>query len=288
MIGARPRIKWTVVAVAATLCALTLAGGVDMVVLDHRLEHVAVRFPGGGSGRTWLVVGSDERDRPGPRFAGHRADVLLLVHLGAPRPSIVSVPRDLLLRTAQGGVERAALTFDTSAQALVDGLCRTLGVPVTHLAILTMPGFADLVDALGGVTVRIDAPMRDPKAQLDIEQTGQVRLSGADALALVRSRRAGAASRTRHAAALFGALRSKARAERHNPIVVQRTLWAATGALTLDSGSGLSDLFDLLNSRGQVTALPAGPLPRTIAVLADARTRGALAAAGYPATCTPG
>jgi LCP family protein required for cell wall assembly len=298
----RPGVKWAVVAVAAALSAMTLAGGVDMVVLEHRLNHVAVRFPEGGTGETWLVVGSDERNRRGPRFAGHRADVILLVHVGAPGPSIISVPRDLLMRTEAGGVERAALAFDRGPQALVDGLCRTLGVAATHLVVVTMDGFADIVDALGGITVHLAAPVRDRKAQLEIDRAGAVHVSGSDALALVRSRRpehlvdgvwvgtgehAGARLRSRNAAAVFNAIRSRARGARHNPVTVQRTLWAATGAMTLDSGAGLTGLLALLNSHGRLAVLPAAPLPRTIALLANARTRAVLAAAGYPPTCTP-
>jgi LCP family protein required for cell wall assembly len=290
------------VGVAAMLCALILATGIDYAVLDHRLKHVAVRFPDAGPGQTWLLIGSDERDRPGVRFAGQRADVILLVHLGAPRSSLISVPRDILLKDAQGGVERAALTFDGGPQQLIDGLCRTLGVAPTHLAIVTMHGFADIVDELGGLTVRIREPVRDHKARLEIDHAGQVHLDGAAALALVRSRhplllvdggwtrlgeRAGARARSRNAAAMFTALRRKARAARAHPLTLQRTLWATTGALTLDEGAGLSDVLDLLNSQGRLTVLPAAPLPRTIATLADGRTRQALRAAGYPESCSP-
>ncbi len=309
--GARSRAwrrrKQCVIAAAATMCTLVLAGGADVVVLDHRLRHVAVRFPDGGPGRTWLVIGSDARDRrlssgAGPRFAGRRADVILLVHVGAPRSSVISVPRDLLLTTRQGGVERAALTFDSGPQELVDGLCRTLGVRVSHLAIVTMDGFAHIVDALGGVTVDIARPVRDRKAQLEIDEAGAVHLDGAQALALVRSRhprhlidgvwvgvgeRAGAGLRSRNAAAVFTALRNEASSARGNPIALQRTLWAATGDITLDSGADLTDLLDLVNSHGLLTVLPASGLPRTIAVLANARTRLALSAAGYGPTCQP-
>jgi LCP family protein required for cell wall assembly len=296
------RAKWTVVAVAATLCALVLAGGVDLVVLEHRLRHVAVRFPDGGSGSTWLVVGSDARRGAGPRRAGQRADVILLVHTGAPHASVISVPRDLLLWSQDGGVERAALAFNDGPQRLVDGLCRTLGVPVTHLAIVTMHGFEDIVDAVGGLSVRIPAPVRDRRAGLELDRSGVTHLSGAQALALVRSRHpqhlvngswtrvgehAGAVTRSRTAAALFAAIRSRARSARRNPISLQRVLWTATGAITLDRGAGLTDLLGLVNGSGRLTALPAARLPRTIAVLADAATRRVLDAAGYPSSCTP-
>jgi LCP family protein required for cell wall assembly len=296
------RTKWTAVVVAATMCTLVLAGGVDFIVLDHRLRHVAVTFPDSGPGRTWLVVGSDARSHKGPRSAGQRADVILLVHLGAPGPSVISVPRDLLLETAQGPVERAALTFDSGPQQLIDGLCRTLGVAATHLAIVTMDGFADIVDVLGGLTVYLAAPVRDRKANLELGKAGKVHVSGADALALVRSRHpqhlvngvwvrtgehAGAVTRSRTAAAVFRAMRDKARDARSNPITLQRTLWTATGAITLDSGAGLSELLDLVDSHGRLRVLPAARLPRTIALLTDGHTRRVLSAAGYPPSCVP-
>jgi LCP family protein required for cell wall assembly len=297
------RTKWSVVASAAAMCAIIAAGGVDLAVLDHRLRHVSVTLPDGGAGQTWLVVGSDARPvQRGPRFAGRRADVILLVHVGAPRSSVISVPRDLLLRTTSGGVERAALTFDGAAQQLVDGLCRTLGVAASHLAIVQMTGFAHIVDAIGGLTVHLAHPIRDREAQLEIDRAGTVHVSGHEALALVRSRRPqhlvdgvwvgtgefrGARARSRTAATVFTALRARARAVRHDPVTVQRLLWAATGAITLDQGTGLSDLFGLLTNAGRMTVLPAARLPRTIALLADDRTRAVLAGAGYPPTCTP-
>ena len=298
-VTARQRTKWIVVAAAATLCALTAAGGIDVSLLEHRLRHVRVSFPDGGPGQTWLLVGSDGTQHGAP---GERADVILLVHTGAPHTSVISVPRDLLLTRTEGGVERAALTYAEGPQALIDGLCRTLGVGATHLAIINRRGFKDAVDALGGVTVHINQRVRDRKANLEIDETGDVHLDGAQALALVRSRhpqrlvdgtwvgvseQVGAIKRARDAAAVFNAIRSKAGALRSNPIRLQGTLWAATGDITLDAGSDLTDLLGLVHAHGRVTVLPAARLPRTIALLADDRTRSVLAAAGYPATCTP-
>lgn len=292
---------WPVIAFAATMCALTAAGGIDAVLLEHRLRHVSITFPQGGPGETWLLVGSDGTQHGAP---GERADVILLVHTGAPHTSLISVPRDLLLTRAEGGVERAALTYaEGGPQALVDGLCRTLGVPATHLAVINRRGFRDVVDALGGVTVHISEPVRDRKANLEVDETGDVHLDGADALALVRSRhpqrlvggtwlgvgeRAGAITRARNAAAVFNAIRSQAGDLRANPIRLQRTLWTATGAITLDADSDLTDLLGLVHAHGPLTVLPAGRLPRTIALLLNERTRGVLAASGYPPTCTPG
>jgi LCP family protein required for cell wall assembly len=299
------RTKFAAVAVAALLCALILAGAVDAIVLSGRLRHVSVALPADGPGTTWLIVGSDEFPNPhtSPRFSGHRADVILLVHTGAPRASIISVPRDLLLTNAQGGVQRAALTYgDGGPQELVDGLCRTLGVPVGHFAALNRDGFRSIVDALGGVAVHIGEPLRDPSIGLELDSAGEVHLDGAQALALVRSRHpqylvdgqwrrigeyAGARARARNAGLVFTALRNAASELVWRPITLQRVMWAVTGALTVDYGSGLTDLLGLLHGSGRLRVLPAAPLPATIAVQADARTRQVLAVAGYPQKCAP-
>ena len=299
------RAKLAVVALAATLCAVVLAAWVDEIVLDARLGTVSVVLPDDGPGTTWLIVGSDAFPNPheSPRFAGSRADVILLVRTGAPRASVISVPRDLLVSTAQGGLERAALTLDSGgAQALVDGLCSTLGVGVGHFAMLTRNGFADIVDAAGGVTVHLRTPMRDPSVGLAIDQAGAVHLGGAQALALVRSRHpqylrdgswvrlrehAGARARARNAGVVFAALRGTASDLKWNPVRLQRVLWAVTGNVSVDYGTDLSDLVGLLHGAGRLHVLPAAPLPSTIAVHATERTHAVLAAAGYSGGCTP-
>ena len=299
------RTKRAVIVAAATLCALTLAAWVDEIVLDARLGTVSVALADDGPGTTWLIVGSDAFPNPhtSPRFAGERADVILLVHTGAPHASVISVPRDLLISNPEGGLERAALTLDSGGpQELVDGLCSTLGVGVGHFALLTRRGFADIVDATGGVTVHLPAAVRDPSVGLEIDGTGPVHLDGSQALALVRSRHpqylrdggwirlreyAGARARARNAGEVFDALRHAASGLKWNPLRLQRVLWAITGNVRVDDGTDLTDLVGLLHGSGRLHVLPAARLPQTIAVQATDHTRTAVAAAGYSGSCTP-
>jgi LCP family protein required for cell wall assembly len=299
------RTRIATIAFAAAMCAVLLAAGVDAFWLEARLEQFSVALPDDGPGSTWLLIGSDAFPNPheSPRFAGSRADVILLVHTGPPRTSVISVPRDLLLGTEQGGVERAALALDSGGpQELVNGLCRSLGVAVGHVAMLTRDGFAAVVDAAGGVTVQLRTPVRDRSVGLDIEDAGTVHLDGVQALALVRSRHpqylidgtwrglrehAGARARARNAGAVFNALRRQADGLSGHPLRLQRVLWAVTGALRVDAGTGLTDLIGMLHGTGRLRVLPAARLPYTIAVQADERTRAVLGAAGYPATCVP-
>jgi LCP family protein required for cell wall assembly len=63
------------------------------------------------------------------------------------------------------------------------------GIPIDHLARINFSGFANVVNALGGVTVCVDYPTRDLKSHLLIEEPGCQSADGATTLAWVRSRR---------------------------------------------------------------------------------------------------
>jgi LCP family protein required for cell wall assembly len=294
--------RWTritAMALSTAACVLNVAGFIDVTVLEHRLQHMDIQFPSGDGPDTWLFVGSDARTAGSKaaiasqqRLAGARADIILLVRPHA-HPSVVSVPRDVLLATATGGLERAALTFADSPQALVDGVCRTLGIAVQHTAFLTMGGFASVIDALGGIRVNVYGPVRDRRARLYLRQTGDAHLTGLQALALVRSRHperfvsgrwvasgdnAGAGIRARTAASVFTAVARRAAAQRLNLIALQRAAWAATGAFIVDSHTELSDLIAVaVAPDGTTRVLPTIAIPHTIAVRVDRpRTTGLL------------
>ena len=273
--------------------------------LSARIDHVSVRFPFSATpGDTWVLVGSDRRTGVDPSFGtaadvpGDRADVVLVVHREGGRVHVISVPRDLLLRAGDGTLVRTALTWAKGAQQLVDGLCRTLGIAATRLAVLTMPAFATLVDAAGGITVSIPVDVRDPAAGLDLG-AGRRHLSGAQALALVRSRHpqyrvdgrwvgtsevTGAVTRTTEAGTVFTALQKKMRGVFWHPVRLQRLADAATTGLTTDPNTGLLDLLQVRVS-APVEVLPSDPLPNGVATISNARTRSVLTAAGFGRPC---
>jgi anionic cell wall polymer biosynthesis LytR-Cps2A-Psr (LCP) family protein len=61
------------------------------------------------------------------------------------------------------------------------------GIEVDHFARIDFSGFADIINALGGVDVCVDNPVRDAKAQLDLP-AGCTHVNGDQALAWVRTR----------------------------------------------------------------------------------------------------
>ena len=295
--------------IAGVVVLVVAAAGVsDWFLLSSRIRHVKIAFHHGISGETWLIVGSDSRaSLPGgpnvygttKAVPGQRADVVLLVHAAGGHTSVLSLPRDLIVSPKAGEVDRLTLTLLSGPQATVDALCNTLGVAVTRFVEITMAGFARIVDAVGGLTVAIPHPIRDAGSGLYISRSGRVHVNGTQALALVRSRTpqqlidghwtgtsevAGAADRTRWAGLVFAALQHKARAQVPDPVGMQSLAWAATGALTTDSHTGLSDLLGLRGA-GAVTDVPAQTIGNVIAVAPSAATTAALAAAGFTGGC---
>jgi len=147
---------------------------------------------------TLLMVGSDSRsgldDLDGfGDFEGARADVLLL--LIRPRDgdhaAVVSLPRDLWVSTPCGrerigealeGCE--GMNGESTLLATVESLT---GLGVDHLGLVDMDGFQEVVDDLGGYEICLERPVRDRRAELDLE-AGCHLADGEDTLAWLRSR----------------------------------------------------------------------------------------------------
>lgn len=137
----------------------------------------------------YLLLGVDE--------SGSLADAIILVlePTAGGRPIMVSLPRDLWvwnacrerftrLNEGLGGCRGVASPSELMAIMVED----YTGIRVDHLARVNFDGFAGLVDALGGVTVCVDHPSRDPNSGLNIARSGCHDADGATALAWVRSR----------------------------------------------------------------------------------------------------
>jgi LCP family protein required for cell wall assembly len=173
-------------------------------------------------GRPWvtvLLLGSDA----GPGQAGDRTDTIILVALqrGTGRAVAFGIPRNLV-EVPLGDVARPAprrfheplnalYQFgrvrpelfpggrDPGATALKQTVSRLLGVRVDYHALVDLAGFADMVDALGGVDIRVEERIVDsvtrpawgePKPTIDVYPGRTYHFFGREALAYVRSRKA--------------------------------------------------------------------------------------------------
>lgn len=278
-----------------------LTGGIalDASLVASRVARMSVALPE-GPGTTWVLVGLDSRaalpagaaveDFGTPAdVPGSRADVVLVVHDSGTRTTALSVPRDVI---AVDG--RLALSWLDGPQSTVDTLC-ALGIAADHLVAVDLAGFAAVVDAAGGLAVDVPTPVRDGLAGLELPAAGPRDVDGATALALVRSRHPEhlvdgewvAApeepdSRATTAGTIGSALSDAVGAARWQPWRVHALAWAASGALTVDTGTSTGDLLALAGRElDAVEVLPVGdPVNGTLARFPTEETTAALAAAG--------
>ena len=166
------------------------------------LAAVLDAAPGAGAPVNVLVVGSDSRagaDPSSPDFgsmgdegavSGSRSDTLMVLRLtpGAPA-ALLSLPRDLWVPIA--GTDRSQrinTAYGKGRDVLVRTVREAFGIPLHHYVEVDFQGFKQLVDAVGGVRVWFDVPVRDANTGLAVEVPGCHRLDGVQALAFARSR----------------------------------------------------------------------------------------------------
>ena len=146
-----------------------------------------------------LVVGSDSRapvtedaeefGTPG-MVSGQRSDTMMVLRIEPDREqaALLSIPRDLWVPIASGGVNRINTAFERGPDNLVRTIRGALGIPIHHYIEVDFAGFRDIVRAVGGVSVYFATPARDTVTGLRVTRAGCTELDGDQALAYVRSR----------------------------------------------------------------------------------------------------
>ncbi|MGV7631322.1 LCP family protein [Mycobacterium persicum] len=276
------RRRWGRIVALSVLVVLLLAGAGILggaLWLDTSLRREPVFSddadrPGAGRGTNWLLVGSDSRQdltteqqqslATGGDVGAGRTDTILLVHVpefGSSTPTtLVSIPRDSSVPIPGHGRDKINAAFVTGgAPLLVQTVEQATGLRVNHYAEVGFGGFADLVDALGGVSVCLSDPIRDPLAGVDLP-VGCQQLDGRRALGYVRSRATPRADLDRmlNQRQFMAALlhRAASPAVWLNPWRWYAVPHAAARALTVDQATHVFDLARLVWAlHGHTTAL---------------------------------
>ncbi|MGC0374053.1 LCP family protein [Streptomyces sp. SAI-229] len=213
----RPRRRWGRIVLLSFLAVLLAAGGtgywlysdlngnIDGVDLDKALgDDRPEKLP--TSGQNLLVLGSDSRAGANAelgtgKVSGARSDTALVVHIpeGRRQAVAVSIPRDTLVTRPECATEDGSAlpeaervmfnsVYSTAGPAcVVKTVEKMSGVRMDHYMEIDFAGFKGLVDAIGGVTVTIDEPIKDTSSGLDLS-AGTHKLDGTDSLAFVRTR----------------------------------------------------------------------------------------------------
>lgn len=227
--------------------------------------------PAEGKGTNYLIVGSDSRE--GMTAAekkalhtgsadGKRTDSMMILHVGDNGNSLISLPRDSYVtipsfKGSESGKTYAARGSDKlNAAYSIDGatlLVRTVeyntGLHIDHYAEIGFAGFANLVDAVGGVEMDIPQDIKDTKSGANFKKGTQT-LNGKQALAFVRTRYALAGSdldRTKNQQKFLNALAKEVATPTTvlNPFKLYPTMSAGLDTLIVDKDMSLWDLTSM-------------------------------------------
>ncbi|GHA94310.1 transcriptional regulator [Streptomyces termitum] len=227
-----------------------------------------IERPAEGDCTTYLIVGSDSREGMTAEekkklhtgsAEGKRTDSMMILAACSSGNTMISLPRDSWVTIpsfagsesgktypARGGAKLNAAYAMDGPELLVRTVEFNTGLRIDHYAEIGFAGFANIVDALGGVELNIEQGFKDKKSGADF-QAGTQTLDGEQALAFVRTRYAFAQSdlqRTKNQQKFLSALAHQAATPGTilNPFRLYPTLGAGLDTLIVDKDMSLWDL----------------------------------------------
>ncbi|MGW0077190.1 LCP family protein [Streptomyces cellulosae] len=270
----RRRIKWTAITLVTVLFVTTVA---TYFWADSKLNREVdlskvIERPEKGEGTNYLIVGSDSREglsdddkkrlRTGS-VDGKRTDSVMVLHTGDNGPTLISLPRDsnVEIPTFKGSesgkvyqgtgrqVKLNAAYAEDGPELLVRTVEFNTGLHIDHYVEIGFGGFANIVDAVGGVEMDIPQDIKDTKSGADLKK-GKQTLNGEEALAFVRTRYALPGSdldRTKNQQKFLSALAGQVATPSTvlNPFRLYPTMGAGLDSLIVDKDMGLFDLADM-------------------------------------------
>ncbi|MBD0417615.1 LCP family protein [Streptomyces sp. NPDC052309] len=270
----RRRIKWTAITVV-TVLVVTFVG--TYFWADSKLNREVdlskvIERPEAGEGTNYLIVGSDSRegmtdeqkkDLHTGSAEGKRTDSMMILHTGDNGSTLISLPRDSNVEIpsfvgSESGkkypgtgrqVKLNAAYAEDGPELLVRTVEYNTGLRIDHYVEIGFAGFANIVDAVGGVEMDIPQDIKDTKSGADLKK-GKQTLNGQEALAFVRTRYALAGSdldRTKNQQKFLSALASQVATPSTvlNPFKLYPTMGAGLDSLIVDKDMGLFDLADM-------------------------------------------
>ena len=140
-----------------------------------------------------LIMGFDKRKGE----TAFRSDTMILTRVNPKTQEVwmVSIPRDYRVEIPGKGTNKANAAYAFGKEALaIQTVERLTGQKINHFVGVTFSGFADVVDAMGGVEIDVPQKINDRKADYTSDKSasvidaGKQVLDGDHALTFVRSR----------------------------------------------------------------------------------------------------
>ena len=210
------------------------------------------------AGTNWLIVGSDSRQglsrtqrdalHVGSDLGTSDSDSLMLLHMGGPKPVLISIPRDSYVPIPGHGMNKinASLAFG-GPTLLIQTVENVTGLRINHYMGIGFDGLVTVVNTVGGVRICLPQAIQDSYSGVNLSK-GCHNLNGTQALAFVRDRHSFATSdlqRIQDQRAFLKALLSKATSPGVylNPFTAYPFASTAAGSIAVDKGTSLYDLI---------------------------------------------
>jgi LCP family protein required for cell wall assembly len=177
----------------------------------------------------WILgVGSDAR--PGQDMRRARGDALQLVgiHPRTGAATAIGIPRDSWVSLPGRGRQKinAALSFG-GPQGMGQAVARLVGVRPDYVVVTRFPFFENLVDDIGGITVRNPRAFSDPNLRPRGFRAGRLRLDGYAAMGFARIRKSlpgGDVARSANQQRVLRGIRAAVAARADRPGFVERAV----------------------------------------------------------------
>ena len=209
------------------------------------------------AGTNWLIVGSDSRQGLSRSqddalhlgtVGADASDSLMLLHMGGPKPVLISIPRDSYVPIPGHGMNKinAALAFG-GPTLLIQTVESVTGLRINHYMGIGFDGLVSVVNTVGGVRICLPQAIQDSYSGVNLSK-GCHNLNGTQALAFVRDRHSFATSdlqRIQDQRAFLKALLSKATSPGVylNPFTAYPFASTAASSIAVDKGTSLWDLI---------------------------------------------
>ncbi len=192
---------------------------------------------------------------------GLRSDTIIVIRLepATGQVAMVSFPRDLWVTVGDGEDRINGAMLAGGPVELIRTITNNFGIPIDHYIQVDFAQFQSLVEAVGGVPISIDRPLRDTHSGLWLPDPGCITLTPVEALAYTRARNleyldgdewvidpsADLGRVSRQQEFLLAALNRAIDRGARNPVTLNRLIDTGIESVVLDDAFGVGELAGL-------------------------------------------
>jgi LCP family protein required for cell wall assembly len=210
--GGRRWLRWILIGVGVWLLISFVAFAISAQIQKGKLPDSAKEALDGGpdvlAGQNILILGGDRRGDTHANASGSegqgppRADTIMVLHASLTSFRKLSIPRDVYAAIPDCGEQKinASLACNTNSPkgnpaSTINTVKDFLGIDINHIVIIDFDGFADLINTLGGIEVKVrskvcgdvDGGKKQGGVSIQLKR-GEHTLEGEKALAFSRIR----------------------------------------------------------------------------------------------------